>query len=94
MYLKVAVGRRPAETGRWSSRHHFDHIAGGKAFKDAGHGDRAHAGERAPDAAQGPHTVIPDETVDKTRKHQSIEEHDHDHFKNSVYSSPWNDLAI
>jgi hypothetical protein len=36
MYLKVAVGRRPAETGRWSSRHHFDHIAGGKAFKDAG----------------------------------------------------------
>ena len=36
MYLKVAVGRRPAETGRWSSRHHFDHIASGKAFKDAG----------------------------------------------------------
>jgi len=36
MYLKVAVGRRPKETGRWSSRHHFDHIAGGKAFKDAG----------------------------------------------------------
>jgi hypothetical protein len=27
------------------------------------HLDRAHAGERAPD----PHTVIPDETVDKTR---------------------------
>jgi glyoxylase-like metal-dependent hydrolase (beta-lactamase superfamily II) len=49
------------------SHHHFDHIAGGKAFKDAGHGDRAHAGERAPDAAQGPHTVMPDETVDKTR---------------------------
>ena len=66
MYLKVAVGRRPAETGRWSSRHHFDHIAGGKAFKDAGATVIAHtqAKERLTQL-KDPHTVIPDETVDK-----------------------------
>jgi hypothetical protein len=26
--------------------------------------------------------------------YQTIEDHDHDHFKNSVYSPPRNDLAI
>ena len=50
------------------SHHHFDHIAGGKAFKDAGATVIAHA--RAKERLtqlKDPHTVIPDETVDKTR---------------------------
>ena len=58
------------------SHHHFDHIAGGKPFKDAGAKyHRAQAGEGAPRRAQGPdldkktdpHTVLPDETFDKTK---------------------------
>jgi glyoxylase-like metal-dependent hydrolase (beta-lactamase superfamily II) len=50
------------------SHHHFDHIAGGKPFKDAGAKFVAHkrAKERLA-ALQDPHTVIPDETVDKNR---------------------------
>src|SRR6266581_2558985 len=50
------------------SHHHFDHIAGGKAFKDAGATVIAHtrAKERLTQL-KDPHTVIPDETVDKTR---------------------------
>ena len=50
------------------SHHHFDHIAGGKAFKDAGATVVAHkrAKERLAQL-KDPHTVIPDQTVDKTR---------------------------
>jgi glyoxylase-like metal-dependent hydrolase (beta-lactamase superfamily II) len=50
------------------SHHHFDHIAGGKPFKDAGATFVAHrrAKERL-DRLKDPHTVIPDETVDNNR---------------------------
>jgi glyoxylase-like metal-dependent hydrolase (beta-lactamase superfamily II) len=51
------------------SHHHFDHIAGGKAFKDAGATFVAHrrAKERL-ERLQDPHTVLPDEAVsDKGR---------------------------
>ncbi len=50
------------------SHHHFDHIAGGKAFKDAGATVVAHkrAKERL-EQLKDPHTVIPDETVDDKR---------------------------
>ncbi len=50
------------------SHHHFDHIAGGKSFKDAGATFIAHrrAKERL-EQLQDPHTVIPDEVVDKER---------------------------
>lgn len=50
------------------SHHHFDHIAGGKAFKDAGATVVAHrrAKERLA-ALNDPHTVLPDETVDDKR---------------------------
>ncbi|HWP59090.1 MAG TPA: MBL fold metallo-hydrolase [Candidatus Acidoferrales bacterium] len=50
------------------SHHHFDHIAGGKPFKDVGARFIAH--RRAKERLQRlnePHTVIPDETVDKSR---------------------------
>jgi len=47
---------------------HFDHIAGGKAFKDAGATVVAHkrAKERL-EVLKDPHTVIPDEAVDDKR---------------------------
>ena len=50
------------------SHHHFDHIAGGQAFKDAGATVIAHkrAKERL-EQIKDPHTVIPDETVDDKR---------------------------
>lgn len=50
------------------SHHHFDHIAGGKPFKDAGAKFVAHkrAKERLA-TLKDPHTVIPDETVEKNR---------------------------
>jgi glyoxylase-like metal-dependent hydrolase (beta-lactamase superfamily II) len=50
------------------SHHHFDHIAGGKPFKDAGATFVAHkrARERLV-ALKDPHTVLPDETVDGAR---------------------------
>ena len=50
------------------SHHHFDHIAGGKPFKDAGATFVAHkrAKERLV-ALKDPHTVLPDETMDKSR---------------------------
>jgi glyoxylase-like metal-dependent hydrolase (beta-lactamase superfamily II) len=50
------------------SHHHFDHIAGGKPFKDAGAKFVAHkrAKERLA-ALKDPHTVLPDETFDKTK---------------------------
>jgi len=46
------------------SHHHFDHIAGGKAFKDAGATFVAHrrAKERL-EMLKDPHTVLPDEAV-------------------------------
>lgn len=46
------------------SHHHYDHIAGGKAFKDAGAIVVAH--QRAKERLallKDPHTVLPDETV-------------------------------
>ena len=50
------------------SHHHFDHIAGGKPFKDAGATFIAHkkAKERL-EQLKDPHTVIPDETIDDKR---------------------------
>ncbi len=50
------------------SHHHFDHIAGGKAFKDAGATIIAHkrAKERL-EVLKDPHTPPPDETVDMSR---------------------------
>jgi len=50
------------------SHHHFDHIAGGQAFKEAGARVVAHtrAKERLT-ALNDPNTVLPDETFDKRR---------------------------
>jgi glyoxylase-like metal-dependent hydrolase (beta-lactamase superfamily II) len=50
------------------SHHHYDHIAGGKPFKDAGATFVAHkrAQERLA-ALNQPHTVMPDETMDGSR---------------------------
>jgi glyoxylase-like metal-dependent hydrolase (beta-lactamase superfamily II) len=46
------------------SHHHFDHIAGGKAFKDAGAKVIAHKNATARlKVLKDPHTVIPDESV-------------------------------
>jgi glyoxylase-like metal-dependent hydrolase (beta-lactamase superfamily II) len=47
------------------SHHHFDHIAGGKPFKEAGATILAHkrAAERLA-RLKDPHTVLPDETMD------------------------------
>jgi glyoxylase-like metal-dependent hydrolase (beta-lactamase superfamily II) len=49
------------------SHHHFDHIAGGKPFKDAGAKIIAHqrAKERLA-VLQDPNTPLPDETISKT----------------------------
>jgi glyoxylase-like metal-dependent hydrolase (beta-lactamase superfamily II) len=50
------------------SHHHFDHIAGGKAFKDAGARVIGHKNIKAHLAAtQDPHTVMPDEFFDGTK---------------------------
>jgi glyoxylase-like metal-dependent hydrolase (beta-lactamase superfamily II) len=53
-----------AEIRKVTNDHHFDHIAGGQAFKDAGATFVAHrrAKERLA-ALKDPHTVLPDETV-------------------------------
>ena len=50
------------------SHHHFDHIAGGNPFKDAGATFVAHrrAAERLA-VLKDPHTILPDETVDAGR---------------------------
>lgn len=50
------------------SHHHYDHIAGGQPFKDAGATIIAHrrAKERL-EAIKDPHTPLPDEVFDKTR---------------------------
>ena len=46
------------------SHHHYDHIAGGKAFKDAGAKIIAHERAKARLAVlKDPHTVMPDEAV-------------------------------
>jgi glyoxylase-like metal-dependent hydrolase (beta-lactamase superfamily II) len=50
------------------SHHHFDHIAGGQPFKAAGATFVAHQRARERLARlQDPHTVLPDETVDRER---------------------------
>jgi glyoxylase-like metal-dependent hydrolase (beta-lactamase superfamily II) len=50
------------------SHHHFDHIAGGKPFKDAGASIIAHTNAKARLAVlQDPATVLPDETVETNR---------------------------
>jgi glyoxylase-like metal-dependent hydrolase (beta-lactamase superfamily II) len=50
------------------SHHHFDHIAGGKAFKDEGATFLAHKRVKERLAAlDDPHTVMPDRTFDKNR---------------------------
>jgi glyoxylase-like metal-dependent hydrolase (beta-lactamase superfamily II) len=47
------------------SHHHFDHIAGGKAFKDAGARIISHSRAKERLAVlKDPHTVLPDETFD------------------------------
>jgi glyoxylase-like metal-dependent hydrolase (beta-lactamase superfamily II) len=50
------------------SHHHFDHVAGGRAFKAAGARFVAHrrAKERL-EVLKDPNTVLPDETVDRQR---------------------------
>ncbi len=50
------------------SHHHFDHIAGGQPFKDAGATIIAHrrAKERL-EVIQDPHTPLPDEVFERTR---------------------------
>ena len=51
------------------SHHHFDHIAGGKAFKDAGARIIAH--QRATQRLKqinDPHTPLPDESVSNSGK--------------------------
>ena len=49
------------------SHHHFDHIAGGKAFKDAGAEIIAHEKVRERLAPlKDPYTVLPDRTISKT----------------------------
>jgi glyoxylase-like metal-dependent hydrolase (beta-lactamase superfamily II) len=50
------------------SHHHFDHVAGGRAFKAAGARFVAHrrAKERL-DVLKDPNTVLPDETIDRQR---------------------------
>ena len=50
------------------SHHHFDHVAGGQAFKQAGARIVAHKNAKQRlEILNEPHTVIPDETVDRQR---------------------------
>ncbi|MBL8832666.1 MAG: MBL fold metallo-hydrolase [Rhodospirillales bacterium] len=50
------------------SHHHFDHIAGGKAFKDAGAVFVAHRNAAVRlKALKDPHTVLPDQSFSKFR---------------------------
>jgi glyoxylase-like metal-dependent hydrolase (beta-lactamase superfamily II) len=50
------------------SHHHFDHIAGGKPFKDAGARFIAHRNATARlRALRDPHTVLPDESIGNRR---------------------------
>ena len=59
------------------SHHHYDHIAGGKAFKDAGARVIAHkrAKERL-DAIKDPHTVPVGRGRDRCRPHHHARRHD------------------
>ncbi len=50
------------------SHHHYDHIAGGKAFKDAGAKIVAHRrAKQRLEVLKDPHTPLPDEVVDSAR---------------------------
>ena len=50
------------------SHHHYDHVAGGQAFKQAGARIIAHTKAKQRLAALNePHTVVPDESVDRQR---------------------------
>src|SRR5207237_1048340 len=50
------------------SHHHFDHISGGKPFKDAGARVIAHKNAKTHLAqTKNPNVVMPDETFDKTK---------------------------
>jgi glyoxylase-like metal-dependent hydrolase (beta-lactamase superfamily II) len=50
------------------SHHHFDHIAGGKPFKDAGAKFVAHKNAKTRlEMLKDPHTVVPDEIVNDKR---------------------------
>jgi len=49
------------------SHHHYDHVAGGQAFKDAGAKIVAHSKAKSASRAQGPATPLPDEVFDKSR---------------------------
>jgi glyoxylase-like metal-dependent hydrolase (beta-lactamase superfamily II) len=65
--IKKVAGGQPIKYLIYS-HHHFDHIAGGKPFKDAGATIIAH--KRAQERLQqikDPHTVLADETLDTTR---------------------------
>ena len=59
------------------SHHHYDHIAGGKALKDAGATFIAHqrAKERL-EVLKDPHTVLPDEAVERQGPHDHARRHD------------------
>ena len=65
--IKKVAGGQPIKYVIYS-HHHFDHIAGGKPFKDAGATFVAHkrAQERLT-RLRDPHTVLPDETMDDNR---------------------------
>jgi len=65
--IKKVAGGQPIKYLIYS-HHHFDHIAGGKPFKDAGATIIAH--KRAQERLQqieDPHTVLADETMDTAR---------------------------
>lgn len=65
--IKKVAGERPIKYLIYS-HHHFDHIAGGKPFKDAGAKIVAHKRARERLAQiQDPHTPLPDETFEKSR---------------------------
>jgi glyoxylase-like metal-dependent hydrolase (beta-lactamase superfamily II) len=65
--IKKVAGGQPIKYVIYS-HHHFDHVAGGKPFKDAGATFVAHkrAQERLA-VLKDPHTIMPDETVDGNR---------------------------
>jgi len=65
--IKKVAGGQPIKYLIYS-HHHFDHIAGGKPFKDAGATIIAH--KRAQERLQqikDPHTMLADETMDTSR---------------------------
>ena len=63
------------------SHHHYDHIAGGKAFKDAGARIIAHKNVKVHLAPLGdPNTVLPDEIVRRQEGHQARRHHARAHL--------------